>query len=80
MTDITDTTNLEKTSLEAHVDLCALRYGQLDARLSVLETKMDQIQQDIIEGSKSLKTVLITVGGGIVSSVIGLIITLMMKF
>ena len=80
MTDITDTTNLEKTSLEAHVDLCALRYGQLDARLSVLETKMDQIQQDIIEGSKSLKTVLITVGGGIVSSVIGLIVVLLMKF
>jgi 3-dehydroquinate synthetase len=80
MTDITDTTSLEKTSLEAHVDLCALRYGQLDARLSVLETKMDQIQQDIIEGSKSLKTVLITVGGGIVSSVIGLIVTLLLKF
>lgn len=80
MSDITTTTTLEKQSLEAHVDLCALRYGQLDARLSVLEIKMDQIQKDIVEGSKSLRTVLITVSGGIISSMIGLIITLMLKF
>jgi 3-dehydroquinate synthetase len=80
MSDVTKTTSLEKQSLEAHVDLCALRYGQLDARLSVLEEKMDEIQKNIIEGSKSLKSVLITVGGGIVSSVIGLIVVLLMKF
>ena len=30
------TTSLEKESLEAHVDMCALRYGQLDQRFGGL--------------------------------------------
>jgi hypothetical protein len=37
------TTDNEKTSLEAHVDLCALRYQDLDTRLTKLEAKLDII-------------------------------------
>ena len=47
------TTNLEKESLEAHVDLCALRYQQLDTRLTNVETKIDTIQEDIKNGNRA---------------------------
>ena len=73
-------TELERESLEAHVDLCALRYGQLDNRLSVLEKKMDQVQEQIIESQKSLKTVLITSAATIVAGILTVVVTLLMKF
>lgn len=80
MSDFTDTTDLERTSLEAHVDLCALRYGQLDQRLTSLEYKMDAVQKDILEGQKSLKTTIITSSGTIVVALIGIIGTILSKF
>lgn len=73
-------TNLEKQSLEAHVDLCAMRYGQLDSRLSILEVKVDKISEEILTSRKSLSTVLITTGGTITVSLISLIVTILMKF
>lgn len=79
MNDLGAITNLEKTSLEAHVDLCAMRYRQLDTRLSVLELKMDAIQKDIIEGQKSLKSVIISSSGGIIISLAGVITAILMK-
>jgi hypothetical protein len=75
-----DTTSLERSSLEAHVDLCAMRYAQLDARLMSLEVKMDAVQKDIIEGQKSLKTSIITATSTIVAALLSIIITLLMKF
>jgi len=75
----TPTTNLEKQSLEAHVDLCALRYGQLDERLSNLETKVDSIHEDIVNGQKSLTTVIVSTAGTVVVGVISIVITILMK-
>ena len=80
MSDLGETTNLEKSSLEAHVDLCAMRYRQLDLRLSVLETKMDAVQKEIIDGQRSMKTVIINSAGAIVVSLVGVIATVLMKF
>jgi hypothetical protein len=77
---IKDTTSLERTSLEAHVDLCAMRYAQLDARLMTLEVKMDAVQKDILEGQKSLKTSIITATSTIVAALLSIVITLLMKF
>lgn len=74
------TTALEKESLEAHVDLCAMRYQQLDMRLTILETKMDAVQKDILEGQKSLKTTIITSAATMLSGMIGIIIAILMKF
>lgn len=37
-----DTTDIEKKSLEAHVDLCALRYKHL-------ETKLENVEADVVE-------------------------------
>ena len=73
------TTDLERTSLEAHVDLCALRYGQLDKRLTVLEKKVDNIHEDIIDGQKSLSRVIIGTAGTVVAGVISIIIAILFK-
>jgi hypothetical protein len=76
MADVSDTTSLERTSLEAHVDLCAMRYGQLDSRLISLENKMDSIQRDLAESHKSMKTTLIGSAATIVSGLLALALTL----
>lgn len=75
----TPTTALEKTSLEAHVDLCALRYLQLDTRLSNLEEKVDGIHDDILEGQKSITKVLVGTAGTVIAGVLGIVVTLLMK-
>lgn len=72
-------TNLEKTSLEAHVDLCALRYGQLDERLSTLEDKVESVHKDIVEGQKSLTKVIIGTAGTVIAGIISIVIVLLMK-
>lgn len=76
----TPTTQLEKESLEAHVDLCALRYGQLDTRLTNLEKKVDDIHEDIIEGQKSLSKVIIGTAGTIIAGVLSIVVTILFKF
>ena len=75
----TPTTDLEKTSLEAHVDLCALRYGQLDMRLTNLEEKVETIHTDIIDGQKSLTKVIITTTGTVVVGVLSIVATILLK-
>lgn len=74
------TTSLEKESLEAHVDLCALRYGQLDNRLTALEKKVDEVHEDIVEGQKSLTKVIIGTAGTVVAGVLSIVVTILMKF
>jgi hypothetical protein len=72
------TTSLERTSLEAHVDLCALRYQQLDSRLTNLEKKVDDIHEDIVSGQKSLTKVIIGTAGTIVAGVLSVIVAVLM--
>lgn len=79
MAEIT-TTNLERTNLEAHVDLCAERYKQLDSRLTNIEQKVENISETILASKNSLNKVIIGASGTVVSSVVGLIIAIMMKF
>lgn len=73
------TTDLEKESLEAHVDLCALRYGQLDDRLTSLEKKVSSVHTDIIDGQKSLTKVIVGTAGTVIAGIMGIVITLLMK-
>jgi len=74
------TTNLEKESLEAHVDLCALRYKNLDERLSSVEDKIDVVHKDIQDGNKSMTKVLIGAAGTIVAGLLSTIVVLLMSF
>jgi len=70
---------LERESLEAHVDLCALRYEQLDKRLSTLETKVDDIHNDIVEGQKGLSKVIIGTAGTVIAGVLSIVVTILLK-
>lgn len=40
---------LERNSLEAHVDLCALRYQSLDTRLNKLESSLGKVEAMVAE-------------------------------
>lgn len=41
---MSEATDIEKKSLEAHVELCAERYTQLEQRFAHVETRMDGLQ------------------------------------
>ena len=73
------TTSLEKESLEAHVDLCALRYEQLDRRMTKLEEKVEHIHEDIVHGQKSMTKVLIGTAGTVIAAVASVIVTILLK-
>ena len=73
------TTKLERQNLEAHVDLCAIRYEALEGRLSTVETKIDNIHQDITEGQKSMTKVLVGTAGTVVASLVSIVIVLLMQ-
>ena len=44
-----ETTEIEKKSLEAHVELCAERYNALETKLCVLEDKLSGLKTMIVE-------------------------------
>lgn len=70
---ISPTTNLEKTSLEAHVDLCALRYGQLESRLSSIENKVSTLHETIEKNSLNTIKILIGTAGTIIVAILSLV-------
>lgn len=74
-----NTTEHEKESLEAHVDLCALRYSQLDTRLGNVETKLDYIAQEMRNGQNSLAKVIIGAAGTIAASLLSVVIVILMQ-
>ena len=73
------TTDLEKENLEAHVDLCQQRYENLESRLTKIESKVDSIHKDVVEGQKSMTKVLIGAAGTIVAGLLSTIIVLVMN-
>lgn len=79
MTPVT-TTNLERTNLEAHVDLCAERYKHLETRLSIIETKVESLGQAIEASKNSMAKVIIGSTATIVSGLIATVVTILMKF
>jgi|TARA_R110000803_G_C11948415_1_gene317400 hypothetical protein len=73
------TTDLERQNLEAHVDLCAIRYEALEGRLGKVETKIDDIHNDMIEGQKSITKVLIGTAGTVVASLLSIVIVILLN-
>jgi hypothetical protein len=80
MSDLGETTEIENSSLPAHVSICSQRYKQLELRLITLEVRMESVQKEIIDSQKSLKTTIITSAGSIVVALIGVIGTILTKF
>jgi hypothetical protein len=74
-----NTTDLERNNLEAHVDLCAIRYEQLDERLSNVETKIDTLHTAISMGQQSMTKVIIGAAGTIVTGMLSVIIVILMQ-
>jgi prefoldin subunit 5 len=76
-------TDIEKKSLEAHVELCAERYSNLNDRLESLDSRMGKIENLIAEVKQAIASVpnesnktLIAIGTTVVGAMIGAIITL----
>lgn len=79
MTEIT-TVKAEKEDLELHVELCAQRYSFLESKIEGLTAKVDNLKE-VIQGYKtSLSAVIITAAGTVVTAIIGLMATILMKF
>lgn len=91
---MSSTTEIEKKSLEAHVELCAERYAALDKSYRVLDTKLETLNSKVEtmgtnitairetlagSGDKQSKQ-LIAIGTAIISVLITGIITLTIHF
>jgi L-rhamnose isomerase len=73
------TTDLERTSLEAHVDLCEMRYQALDQRLTKVETKLDEIKSDLTKFRLDFVKIMVGTAGTVVVSIIGAVATILVK-
>ena len=84
------TTAIEKENLEAHVELCAERYNQLnekldnlDRRLTAVEEHLVAIRNSITNKTGGINKQLITIGttvmGVLATAVIGLLVHLVNK-
>ena len=72
--------DLERTNLEAHVDLCAERYKVLDNRLGKVEQKLEKIESDVSDiksmlnrSQKDQFKVLLSISGAIITVLLGVI-------
>lgn len=77
-------TDIEKKNLEAHVEICAVRYGALETKLSNLEQRMDKMELYLIGIKESLESKMedrskavmgwtITILGVLLSAILGYI-------
>ena len=74
-----ETTDIEKKSLEAHVELCAIRYQQLETRLTSIEEKVGKLANAIQDSQTSMTKVLIGTAGTVVAGIISVIVVILMK-
>jgi 1,4-dihydroxy-2-naphthoate octaprenyltransferase len=79
MSELRTTTSLEKESLEAHVDLCALRYAALDSRLTNVENTLRDIHLDIKNGQQSMTKVLIGTAGTVIAGLLSTIVVILLS-
>ena len=75
-----DTTDIEKKSLEAHVELCAERYKMLELKLETLETTVEDLKgtindvHDIVQAMAAKRNdQLVNWGSGIIGLLLGTI-------
>jgi hypothetical protein len=73
------TIEIEKTNLEAHVELCAQRYDALESRLSSIEKKVSTLQETVEKSNKATLQVLIGTGGSVLVGLIGAVALILTK-
>lgn len=77
---MSETTEIEKKSLEAHVELCAERYRSLDERLDNLGEKISKVEACASEIKSAVSKMaeksndrLINWGVGIIAALVGMV-------
>ena len=73
------TTDLEKTNLEAHVDLCSERYKGLHDRLSAIEVRLGKMNEEMTAGHKSQTKTIIATAGTVVAGLLTPVVVILMK-
>lgn len=82
--------DIEKKSLEAHVEICAERYSNMVVKLTNIDARMDKLESHIVEIKDSLgkssnesNKTLITIGTAIfvalLTAVLGVVVHLATK-
>jgi hypothetical protein len=72
-------TELEKTNLEAHVDLCTERYKGLHDRLSAIEVRLGKINDDMKLGHKSNSKTVIAAAGTVIAGLLSTMVVLLIR-
>ena len=83
-------TEIEKQNLEAHVEICAVRYSNLETKLENLEHRMDKLEGHLVDIKESLTTkvdgqskqtvsIIVTIFGVILAGLIGFISNALFK-
>ena len=72
-----DTTEIEKKSLEAHVELCAERYKFLEEKLESLEDKITQVATSINTVKTTVENMSTKSNDRLINWGIGIIVTLL---
>ena len=77
---------IEKKSLEAHVDLCAERYEELNKNVCNLEKRVDSLsshvlglKEDLNKVSRSVNNRIITIAGGVIGVLSTAVLALIIK-
>lgn len=72
-------TDIEKENLESHVELCALRYQNLETRLKTIENKVSVLSDKIEESQANMSKVIFGATATIIAGIASTIITIMVK-
>ena len=73
-------TDIEKTNLESHVELCALRYQNLETRLTTIELRVVALSEKIQESQSSISKVVIGATATIIAGLLSTVVTILIKF
>jgi prefoldin subunit 5 len=84
---VSQTTDLEKKSLEAHVDLCAQRYRFLESKLESVEQKIAKVNEVVEEVhgminkmSERRNSQLINWGVGVIAALVAAVAFLLVTY
>ena len=82
-----DTTDIEKKSLEAHVELCAERYKMLELKLESVDNKIAEVHADINSIADTVSKMaekrndqLIGWGIGVIGALVSTVVWLMTQY
>jgi tetrahydromethanopterin S-methyltransferase subunit G len=73
------TIEIEKTNLEAHVELCAQRYDSLENRLDSIEKKVSTLQETLEKSNKATVQILIGTAGTVLVGLMSAVAIILTK-